>query len=255
MRNYNTVVIVAGVTEGEGSDRANLDLTQSMEKLILDVVEAGKKVVVIIYAGSAVTMGKWHNKVSGIFHAWYPGEAGGKAIADILYGRYNPAGRLPITFPQHVAQVPMYYNPEPRGRNSGYSDMTDKPLFPFGFGLSYSDFEYLHISLSSNRISKDESVRLAVKVTNRGKLDGDEVIQLYINDLYASVATPDIELKDFKRVHIKSGETKEVEFVITPKMLQLLDEDLIWKVESGEFSIMLGASSTDIKGKISLYID
>jgi beta-glucosidase len=231
LKNYRTVVIVAGVTEGEGSDRSNLDLTQSMEKLICDVAEIRKKVIVVIYAGSAVTMMKWQDKVSGIFHVWYPEEAGGKAIADVLYGRYNPAGRLPITFPQHVAQIPLCYNEEPRGRNSGYNDITDKPLYPFGFGLSYSTFVYDNVLLEKSYISIGESTSLKVNVTNIGKMDGDEVIQLYIHDVFSSVATPKLELKDFKRVHIKRGETKTVEFLLTPKMLQLLGEDLIWVIE------------------------
>lgn len=255
LEKYDAVVIAAGVTEGEGSDRAKLDLTGSMEKLICDVKKTGKKVIVVICAGSAVTMGSWYDSADAIIHAWYPGQEGGRAISDILHGRYSPAGRLPITFPQHVAQLPMSYNSEPRGRNSGYNDMPDKPLFEFGYGLSYTTFSYSRISLDNKSHKKDVNVLVSIDISNTGNYDGDEVVQLYINDIYSSVATPQIELKDFKRVHIKKGETKTVEFLIMPKQLQLLDENLNFVVEPGDFEIMIGSSCRSIKAKAMLRVE
>ncbi|WP_068610487.1 glycoside hydrolase family 3 protein [Paenibacillus swuensis] len=254
LEGYETVIVTAGLTEGEGSDRANLDLTQSVEKLITDVADLGKQVIVVLYGGSAVTMQHWVSKAGAILHVWYPGQAGSSAIADILYGAVNPAGRLPITFPQHVAQLPMCYNTEPRGRNSGYNDMPDKPLFPFGFGLSYTTFEYGTPKLSKTTVDKDEETTLSIEVRNTGGVDGDEVVQLYIRDLYGTVATPLFSLKDYKRVTVEAGECVHVTFTITPRMLRLLDESLNWIVEPGDFELMLGSSSADIRQTVRLTV-
>ena len=254
LKDYETVVIAAGVSEGEGKDRANLNLPDSMEKLITDVADAGKKTIVVIYAGGAVTMEKWSDKAAAVMHVWYPGQAGGKAIADLLYGNQTPSGRLPITFPRHVAQLPINYNSEPRGRNSGYADITNAPLFSFGFGLSYTSFDYFGISLEKDIISPDESTFLHVHVKNTGHFDGDEVVQLYIKDVLSSVATPVIELKDFKRIHLKKGELQRVTFSITKKHLELLNQNLEWVVEPGDFELMVGSSCENIHQKISLHV-
>ncbi len=240
-------IITAGIEEGEFRDRAMLNLPGYQEELINKVAETGTPVVVLIVGGSAVTMNNWIDNVEGILHVWYPGEEGGNAIADTILGHNNPAGRLPITFPISEAQLPLYYNHKPTGRGDDYNNLTGKPLFPFGFGLSFTSFKYSDASLKKNKIASDENVTITFKITNTGDYDGDEVIQLYIRDVLASVAQPIMQLKGFQRIHLKSGESKIIEFVITPEMLSILDESLNRVVEPGEFRIMIGASSNDIR--------
>jgi beta-glucosidase len=192
-------------------------------------------------------MTNWINKVPAVIDVWYPGDEGGDAVADVLFGDYNPAGRLPITFPHHEAQLPLYYNHKPTGRGDDYWNLTGKPLFPFGYGLSYTSFEYSDLIIDSREIASEESSTVRFMITNTGHYDGDEVVQLYIKDLYASVVRPVMELKGFQRIHIKEGETKEVEFQITPELLTMLDEEMNRMVEPGEFRIMIGSSSNDIR--------
>ena len=251
---YDTCIYAVGVTEGEGSDRANLDLPQTAQRLITDLADAGKKVVVIIYAGSAVTMSGWIDRVSAVLYAWYPGQEGSRALADVLRGNYNPAGRLPISFPEQIAQVPIHYDSEPRGRNSGYHDLSDQPLFEFGYGLSYTAFSYGALTLSSRNISAGETCTARITVTNTGVCDGEEVVQLYIHDLYSSVTVPERKLQDFQRIFLKRGEAKELVFVITPEMLSLLDEQLHEVVEAGDFEILIGSSSRDIRQRAVLTV-
>ncbi len=240
-------VVVVGIEEGEFRDRAYLGLPGHQEELIKAVAGTGKPVVVLIVGGSAVTMTNWMDEVPAILDVWYPGDEGGNAVADVLFGDYNPAGRLPITFPVHESQLPLYYNHKPTGRGDDYLNLTGKPLFPFGYGLSYSSFEYSDLRLEKPVISKNESAFARFNVTNTGTYDGDEVVQLYIKDLFASVARPVMELKGFQRIHLKKGETTEVSFEVTPDLLTMLDIDLNEVVEPGEFRIMIGASSNDIR--------
>ena len=183
-----------------------------------------------------------------------PGEEGGNAIAEILFGDRNPAGRLPITFPISESQLPFVYNHKPTGRGDDYNNLSGLPLFPFGFGLSYTSFEYSDLSLDRNHISKNELTTVRFKIKNAGKIPGDEVVQLYTRDLLASVARPVIELKGFQRIHLKAGEMKEVSFTITPEMLSMLDKDLKSIVEAGGFRIMIGSSSRDIRLKTILTV-
>jgi beta-glucosidase len=210
--------------------------------------------VVILVGGSAITMNSWINNVPAILDVWYPGEAGGYAVADVLFGDYNPAGRLPITFPIDEAQLPLYYNHKPTGRGDDYINLTGQPLFPFGFGLSYTNFEYSDINLLKKQINVDESTSIIFKVTNTGSIAGDEVVQLYIKDLFASVARPIIELKGFERIHLEPGKTKEVEFIITPELLTMLDINLNRIVEPGDFRLLIGASSKDIRLRETLTV-
>lgn len=240
-------VVVAGINEGEFQDRAYLSLPGHQEELIEQIAASGLPVVVVLVGGSAITMTKWIDKVPAIVDVWYPGDEGGNAVADVLFGDYNPAGRLPITFPIHEAQLPLYYNHKTTGRGDDYLNLTGKPLFPFGFGLSYSSFEYSKLVIDSTEITSKENSTVRFKITNTGNYDGDEVVQLYIKDLYASVARPIIELKGFQRIHLKKGETKELEFKITPELLSMLDEKMNRVVEPGEFRIMIGSSSNDIR--------
>lgn len=245
----DVAIVTVGIQEGEFQDRAMLSLPGKQEELIHQVAATGKPVIVLLVAGSAVTMNNWLNKVSSVVDIWYPGEEGGHAVADILFGDYNPAGRLPITFPLHEAQLPLVYNHKPTGRGDDYNNLSGLPLFPFGYGLSYTTFDYSDIKFSKKVISKNESTTVSCTIKNAGTKDGDEVVQLYIHDILASVARPVIELKGFQRIHLKAGETKEVSFTITPEMLSMLDEKLEKIVEPGDFRIMIGASSKDLRLK------
>lgn len=243
----DAALVVVGIEEGEFRDRAYLSLPGHQEELIKAVAATGKPVVVVLVGGSAVTMSNWINDVNAIVDVWYPGDEGGNAVADVLFGNYNPAGRLPITFPVHESQLPLVYNHKPTGRGDDYLNLTGKPLFPFGYGLSYTAFEYSGLKIDKSKINANESTTVRFKLTNTGNFDGDEVVQLYIKDLFASVARPVIELKGFQRVHLKKGETKELTFEITPELLSMLDINLKQIVEPGEFRIMIGSSSADIK--------
>ncbi|WP_346238120.1 glycoside hydrolase family 3 N-terminal domain-containing protein [Niabella insulamsoli] len=246
-RQAEAAIVVAGITEGEFQDRAMLSLPGHQEALINALAKTGKPVIVLLVGGSAVTMSAWESGVTAIGHTWYGGEAGGTAVADVLFGDYNPAGRLPITFPVHEAQLPLVYNHKPTGRGDDYNNLSGEPLFPFGFGLSYTDFEYSDLKLDKNEIAADESVKLHFTLKNKGAKDGDEVVQLYIHDELAQVVRPVIELKGFQRVHLKAGQSKIIEFKITPELLSMLDKDRNRIVEPGDFRIMVGASSKDIR--------
>ena len=199
-------------------------------------------------------MQSWIDKVPGIVDAWYPGEEGGHAIADVLFGDYNPAGRLPVTFPISVGQVPLAYNHKPTGRGDDYYDLSGLPLFPFGFGLSYTKFEYSNLQISSNNITASDSVTVSFDLKNTGSLPGEEVTQLYIRDELASLARPVLELKGFQRVYLEAGKSRQVTFKIGREALSMLDINLKKIVEPGEFRIMIGASSRDIRLKTSLMV-
>jgi len=246
-RRCDVTVVVAGIEEGEFRDRALLALPGRQEELINRIAAAGKPVVVVLVGGSAITMSGWLDDVAAVLDVWYPGEQGGGAVADVLFGDYNPAGRLPVTFPVAEGQLPLVYNHKPTGRGDDYGDLTGQPLFPFGFGLSYTSFEYSDLSFDRPRISPDDSTVVRFKIKNTGALEGDEVAQLYIRDEIASVARPVTELKGFERIHLKPGESKEASFTISPEELSMLDSDLRTVVEPGDFRIMIGSSSKDIR--------
>ncbi|MGB8318851.1 MAG: glycoside hydrolase family 3 C-terminal domain-containing protein, partial [Ignavibacteriaceae bacterium] len=243
----DVAIIAAGIDEGEFRDRAILRLPGHQEELIKEVAETGTPTVVILVGGSAITMENWINKIPGILDVWYPGEMGGDAVANVLFGDYNPAGRLPVTFPVFEGQLPLYYNHEPTGRGDDYVNLTGQPLFPFGYGLSYTKFEYSGLTFDKKEITPNENITASFKIKNTGKADGDEVAQLYIRDIYSSVATPVMELKGFKRIHLTAGETREVQFNITPDLLSMINKKLQRVVEPGDFKIMIGASSKDIR--------
>jgi len=251
----DAVVIVAGIEEGEFQDRAYLHLPGRQEELINRVAATGKPVVVVLIGGSAITMSNWLKNVSAVIYAWYPGEAGGEAVAEILFGLYNPAGRLPVTFPVFEGQLPLVYNHKPTGRGDDYLNLTGQPLFPFGFGLSYTTFEYSHIHLDRNIIGKGDSVYVHVNIQNSGHVAGDEVVQLYLRDELASVARPVKELKSFRRISLNPGESKTVSFLISPEMLSMFNADMKKVVEPGDFRIMIGASSKDIRQRIILKVE
>ncbi len=245
-QNADATIVTVGVQEGEFQDRAMLNLPWHQEELIQKLAATGKPVIVVLIAGSAVTMQNWLDKVDGLLDVWYPGEEGGRAVADVLFGDHNPAGRLPISFPISEAQLPLVYSHKPTGRGDDYNNLTGLPLFPFGYGLSYTQFNYSNIRLDKKQIKSNESVMVHATITNTGDREGDEVVQLYIRDLIASVARPVLELKGFQRIHLKAGESKDLAFKITPNMLQMLNEQMKSVVEPGEFRIMIGSSSREL---------
>jgi beta-glucosidase len=254
-RKSDIAVVVAGIHEGEFQDRAMLSLPGHQEELIEQVAATGKPVVVVLVGGSAITMSNWLNKVNSVLDIWYPGEEGGHAVADVLFGDYNPAGRLPVTFPVHEAQLPLVYNHKPTGRGDDYYNLSGLPLFPFGYGLSYTTFEYSDPALNKRTIAPGETATVSCMVKNTGKADGDEVVQLYITDKLASVARPVMELKGFQRVLLKAGESRQIIFSITPGMLSMLNAEMKSVIEPGAFTIMIGASSRDIRLKEELVVE
>lgn len=252
--NSDVAVIAVGIEEGEFQDRASLALPGKQAELIKRVAETNTPVVVVLVGGSAVTMENWYQDADAILDVWYAGDAGGDALAEVLFGRYNPAGRLPVTFPRFEGQLPLVYNHKPTGRGDDYVNMSGQPLFPFGFGLSYTSFEYSNLNLSKSTIAAGDSAVLSFSVKNSGMMAGDEVIQLYIRDELASVAQAVLELKGFQRVHLEKGESREFYFTIRPDMLEMLDMQLNKVIEPGDFSLMLGASSRDIRLKTKLTV-
>lgn len=243
----DVAVVVVGIEEGEFRDRAYLSLPGRQEELINRIAATGKPVTVVLVGGSAITMNRWLGNVSSILDVWYPGEEGGNAVADVLFGDYNPAGRLPITFPVFEGQLPLVYNHKPTGRGDDYNNLTGQPLFPFGFGLSYTTFEYSNLDIIKKSISATDSTQISLTVRNTGKVAGDEVVQLYLRDELASVVRPITELKAFKRITLNPGETTTVTFMVTPEMLSMLDINLKKVVEPGDFRIMIGSSCKDIR--------
>ncbi|MFI5177980.1 MAG: glycoside hydrolase family 3 C-terminal domain-containing protein, partial [Vicinamibacterales bacterium] len=240
-------VVVAGVEEGEFRDRAILALPGRQEALIQRVAATGTPTVVVLIGGSAITMSAWLDRVGAVVDAWYPGEDGGDAVADVLFGRANPAGRLPITFPIAEGQLPLSYDHKPTGRGDDYVDLTGQPLFPFGFGLSYTTFEYSDLTIEPAEISASATASVRCAVRNTGARAGDDVVQLYIRDVLASVARPVMQLEGFRRVHLEPGQQTTVTFQLGPAELRMLNGDMKWIVEPGAFRVLIGASSKDIR--------
>jgi beta-glucosidase len=253
-RSADAAVVVTGLVEGEGRDRARLSLPGKQEALIKAVAETGVPTVVVLTGGSAATMEAWEGRVPAIVEAWYPGEEGGHAVADILLGRMNPAGRLPITFPRFEGQVPLYNNPRPTGRGYDYVDMSGRPSYPFGYGLSYTNVEYSDLKVDPQTIAPDGTVSVSVAVKNTGERAGEEVIQLYLHDMVSSVSRPIRELRGFQRISLELGETKIVRFALGTEDLAFLDKNLKTVIEPGTFEIMIGASSEDIKARASFEV-
>lgn len=251
----DVAIVVAGIHEGEFQDRAYLSLPGRQEELIHRISATGKPVVVVLVGGSAITMTNWLNKVDAVLDIWYPGEEGGHAVADVLFGEASPAGRLPVTFPIHESQLPLVYNHKPTGRGDDYHNLSGLPLFPFGYGLTYTSFEYRNIHLADSVIHRTGTTRVSFELENTGKIASDEVVQLYIKDDLASVARPVLELKGFQRVHLAPGEKRNVIFTINPEMLALLDAQMHTVVEPGTFTILIGSSSRAIHLRARLKVD
>ena len=246
-RKSDVAIVVAGIEEGEFRDRALLDLPGHQEELIERVAALGKPTVVVLVGGSAITMSRWIDRVGAIVDAWYPGEEGGHALADVLFGDYDPAGRTAVTWPIAEGQLPLYYDHKPTGRGDDYIDLTGQPLFPFGYGLSYTRFEYSGLSIDPSPMTASDTAMVRCRVKNVGDRAGDEVVQLYVHDVLASVARPVIQLEGFERVHLAPGKERELRFTLSRDQLQMLDRDMHWVVEPGTFRVLVGASSKDIR--------
>lgn len=237
-------------TDGESRDSVDLELTGRQEELIKAVTQTGTPTAVILISGRPLATRWAADSVPAIIEAWMGGEQGSRAIADVLFGDYNPSGKLPITFPRHVGQMPFYYNYKPAKlmrMKIAYVTMPLTPLFEFGRGLSYTRFEYSNLAISPGEIGPSGSVRVSLDLKNIGQRDGAEVVQLYIDDVISSVVTPVIQLKGFEKVWLKAGEIKKVDFLLTPEHLSLLDIHMQPKVEPGRFEVMVGSSCEDIR--------
>ena len=234
-----------GRTCGENCDRDDLGLPGMQQQLLEAVVASGKPTVVVLMSGRALSVGWAKDNANAILNVWEPGQMGGQAIAEVLTGRVNPSGKLPVTVPRSVGQVQTVYNYKHSQYSRQFSTSETGALWPFGFGLSYSSFAYSAPSLSKSEIGASESLKASVTVTNNGPYDGDEVVQLYIRDEYGSVTRPVKELKAFRRVSLKNGESVKVEFDITPEMLQCWGAAERWSVEPGDFTVLVGSSSAE----------
>ena len=230
---------------GEGFDRATLSLLGKQEELIRAVAKTGKPLVVVYIEGRPLLMNEASEVANALLTAWYPGEQGGKAIASILFGDANPSGRLPVSIPRSVGQLPVYYS---QGRVRDYMDEKAAPLYPFGYGLSYTTFAYSDLAVTPLSASSD-SVRVSLTLTNSGQRSGDEVVQLYLSDRAASVSQPPLQLRAFKKVCLDAGESRRVEFTLGFDELSLINADMKRVVEPGDFDILVGASSQDIRLK------
>src|SRR6185503_4613439 len=228
--------------ENHLGDRDSLDLIGRQNDLVRAVLETGKPTIVMLINSGPLSINYIAEKVPAILEGFYLGQETGVGVADVLFGDSNPAGKLAVTFPRSVGQLPAYYNRKPTARR-GYLFTSKEPLFPFGYGLSYTTFEYANLKISPARIAPGEQARVTVTVSNTGKRAGDEIVQLYIRDLVSSVTRPVMELKDFRRVSLAPGESKTVEFIITPDKLSFLNLNMQSVVEPGWFDIMVGTSS------------
>lgn len=258
----NADVIVAALGEssemsGESSSRANLDIPDVQKRLLQELLKTGKPVVLVLFTGRPLTLVWEEANVPAILNVWFGGSEAAFAIADVLFGDVNPSGKLVATFPRSVGQIPLYYNSLLTGRpasdrtfekfRSNYLDEKNAPLYPFGFGLSYTTFNYSDVKLNANTMKANGSIEVSVNVTNSGNVDGAEVVQMYIRDRVGSVSRPVKELKGFEKITLKAGETKAVTFKIDASLLKFYNADLKHVLEPGEFDVMIGGNSRDLK--------
>ncbi|GET23694.1 beta-glucosidase BglX [Prolixibacter sp. NT017] len=246
---------------GEAKSRSNIDIPGVQEELEKTLLATGKPVVVLINAGRPLVFNYTADHASAILYTWWLGNQAGNAIADVLFGDYNPSAKLTMTFPRSVGQIPIYYNHLNTGRpatsdkdknyRSSYLDLSIYPKYEFGYGLSYTTFKYSNLKLSSKEMKPDSSIEVSATITNTGKYDGEEIVQLYLRDLVASLSRPVEELKDFKKIFLKAGESKTIHFTIDKDKLSFYNHDLQWVAEPGKFDLMIGASSRDIRLKDS----
>lgn len=238
-------------TVGETRDSATLQLPGVQQQLVEAIHATGKPIVLVLVTGRPYAVTWADENIPAIIEAWLPAQQGGEAIGDVIFGNINPSGKLPVTFPRHVGQVPAYYNHKPSGGRShwygDYMDLSAKPLYPFGHGLSYTTFDYSNLVISSEEVATDGDVTISIDVKNSGERDGDEVVQLYLRDMYGSVTRPVKELKGFKRISLSVGESKTVSFTVNAQQMAFYNRDMDYVVEAGEIQVMVGASSADIR--------
>lgn len=264
-RASDVVVLVVGesaVMNGEAGSRSDIRLPGIQPELVKEIAKTGKPIVAMVMSGRPLDLSWLDENIPAILEVWTLGSESGNAAADVLFGDYNPSGKLPVTFPRNVGQVPIYYNYKNTGRpyegdysepkservyRSKYRDVQNTPLYPFGYGLSYSDFEYSDITLSENELSADGTITASVEVTNKGPYDGEEVVQLYIRDVVGSVTRPVKELKGFKKVMIKNGEKAKVSFVLSANDLSFYRSDMTFGAEPGNFQVFIGSDSKNVK--------
>jgi beta-glucosidase len=243
----NEAVTREAVTGSLPGDRNSLGLYGDQDALVEAVLGCGKPVVAVLINGRPLTIGKLANGASALIEAWYPGEQGGHAVADVLFGKVNPGGKLPVTFPASVGELPAWYNRHPSADKVPYVEGKRAPLFPFGFGLSYTSFEVSEPRLPAATLKAGETVRVEVDVTNTGSREGDEVVQIYIRDMIASAPRATLELKAFRRITLGKGERRTVVFDLAQDAFSFWDRNMEWRIEPGEFKILAGNSSTNLK--------
>ncbi len=254
----DVIVAVVGETRsmsGEASSRMNINLPGVQKELLMELKKTGKPLVVVLMNGRPLAISWTAENADAILETWFAGHMAGDAITSALFGDHNPSGKLPMTFPRSVGQIPIYYNQLNTGRPdnntdwvflSKYIDSPNSPLYPFGFGLSYSDFKYSNIKLEKSEISMDELVKISIDIANDSKIDGEEIVQLYIRDLVAKIARPVKELKDFQKILIKAGETKTIKFELCKDKLSYYNDKYEKVCEPGEFEIMIGTNSQEV---------
>ena len=250
------VMGISGLIEGEQGlaiaspdegDRKNIQLPANQVEFLKALrASSDKPIIVVLTGGSPLAIPEVHELADAILYVWYPGEQGGRAVADVLFGDVSPSGRLPITFPKSVKQLPPFDDYSMAGRTYRY--MKKEPLYPFGFGLSYTHFEYKNLKLDADKVKQGDSIRATVTVKNIGNSDGDEVVQLYITDIEASTRTPLYALKGFKRISLKAGQSKTIEFTITPEIMALINNSGESVLENGEFKVTIGGCSPGNRG-------
>jgi beta-glucosidase len=256
-KSADVAVVVVGERanmSGEAASRSNLDLPGKQKELVKAIHATGTPIVLVLLNGRPLTLSWEAEHVAAIVEAWFPGTASGKAIADVLFGDVNPSGKLAVSFPRTVGQIPIYYNHKNTGRpmadndefTSKYLDVPNTPLYPFGFGLSYTTYAYSNLKVSSSSVPMGAEVNVSVDVMNTGGRDGEEIVQLYIQDEVASVTRPVKELKGFQRVALKTGERKTVEFIVKPEHLEFYNREMKRVVEPGWFKVMVGGNSVDV---------
>lgn len=253
------VIMALGESQGmtgEAASRSNISIPESQQELLKAVYATGKPVVLVLMNGRPLTL-EWEDAhIPAIVETWFLGTEAGNAIADVLFGDYNPAGKITMSFPRNVGQIPIYYNHRTTGRpidpnnkySSKYLDVSNEPLYPFGYGLSYTKFTYGSLQLSKPQITAAAPLQVSVNVSNTGSYDGEEVVQLYIRDKVGSVTRPVKELKGFKKIFLKKGESQTVTFTISVEDLKFYDKDMRWTYEPGAFTVFVGANSRDAQG-------
>jgi beta-glucosidase len=255
----DVVIMALGESQGmtgEAASRSNIGIPENQQQLLKAVYATGKPIVLVLMNGRPLTL-EWEDAhIPSILETWFLGTEAGNAIADVLFGDYNPAGKLTMTFPRNTGQIPIYYNHRTTGRpfnpdnkySTKYLDVSNEPLYPFGYGLSYTEFTYGPVQLSKPQITPAAPLQVSVKVSNTGNYDGEEVVQLYIRDKVGSVTRPVKELKGFKKIFLKKGESQTVSFTITVDDLKFYDRDMHWTYEPGDFTVFVGPDSRDAKG-------